>query len=64
MSTRRGEPGTNYRGPDCEYVARVMILIRSASPPLLGEGGGQKFFYLDLKLLSVAMEVVFSSETS
>lgn len=39
MPTRRGEPGTNYRGPDSEYVARVLILIRFTSPPLLGEGG-------------------------
>jgi hypothetical protein len=45
VPTRREEPGTNYQDPDSEYVARVLILIRSASPPLLGEGGGrQKIF--------------------
>lgn len=42
---RRGEHGTNYRGPYSEYVARVFILIRSDNPPLLRKADPPIFFF-------------------
>ena len=39
MPTKREEAVTNYRGPDSEYIARVLII---ASPPFCPCCGGQK----------------------